>query len=81
MAIAAVTEDEGRLGNGLQTDRQGQEERLHGEGVDERRQAVLIEQHEAHQHHAAGQEVGEAKVRCDIYRLPDTRRSNAARRS
>ena len=46
---------------GLPGDRQRQHEGVQREDVEERVEAVLVEQHEAHQHQAAGEQMGDVE--------------------
>src|SRR6266568_1066871 len=53
---------------------------MQGKDVDQAEHAVLVKQHEAHQHEAAGEQVRE--IQCEaIHHTPrETKRSNAASR-
>ena len=49
---------------------------MQGEDVEQREHAVLVEQHEAHQHHAAGEHVGDVEWRLVHQKLRDTNSSS-----
>ena len=54
--------------------------RVQGKDVEQREHAVLVEQHEAHQHHAAGEQMGDIERRSVHQKLRDTNRSSMPRK-
>ena len=65
---------------GLPGDRQRQNDRLQREHVEKRIKAVLIEQDEADEHEAAGEQMGKVEGETFHQRLAETKRSNTARK-
>ena len=61
---------------GLPGDRQRKNDGLQREHVEKRIEAVLVEQHEADQHEAAGEQMGEVEGETFHHRLAETKRSN-----
>src|SRR5205085_11247588 len=64
----------------LPRDRERDDQRMQGEDVDEPRHAVLVEEHEAHQHEAAGEEVGNVEGDLVHQATRDTTSRSAARK-
>src|SRR5271165_426260 len=70
----------GVLHIGLPGDRERQHDGLKREDVEQRIEAVLIKQHEADQHQAAGQEMRHIEGKARHFRVLDTKRSSAPRK-
>ena len=70
------------LRGGLPADRRRQHQRVQREDVEQRVKPVLVEQHEAHQHQRAGEQMGdvEGEVVHVAYRLPETNNNRVASR-
>src|SRR5260370_7424558 len=64
---------------GLPGHRQRENDGLQREDVEKRVEAVLIEQHEADEHEAAGEQMGKIEAETLHQRLPETKRSKTAR--
>ena len=65
---------------GLPGDREGQHYRLQSEDVEQRIKAVLIEQHEADQHQAAREQMGDVKREALHFRVLETNSRSAPRK-
>ena len=70
----------GVLHVGLPGDRQRQHDRLQREDVEQRIEAVLIEQHEADQHQAAGEKMRDVEGEALHFRVLETNSSSAPRK-
>ena len=70
----------GVLHVGLPGDRERQHDRLQGEHVEQRVEAVLVEQQEAHQHQAAGEQVRDVEGEALHFSVLDTNRSSAPKK-
>jgi len=66
------------LNVGLPRHGERDDERMQREDIDEGKDAVLVQQHEADEHEAAGEEVGDVQFQMAHYTLRETNRSNAA---
>ena len=65
---------------GLPRDRERDHQRMQREDVEQAEHAVLVQQHEAHQHQAAGEQVGDVEGEAVHHTLRETNRSSVASR-
>src|SRR5208283_565582 len=68
------------LNIGLPGDRERQHDRLEGECVEQRIEAVLVEQHETHQHEAAGEQMRDVEGEAFHFSVLDTNSRSAPRK-
>ncbi len=69
------------LDEGLPGNRRCKHDRMQRIDVEQRVEAVLIEQHEAHQHQRAGEKVRDVELDAVHQKLPDTKRRSVASRA